>query len=86
MRAVVLQNRDAHVAELQIHMGVVDDLAGKKQPPVRKFDPGLVGVLYRAVDAVTKSEFPREPDGQRADVQPIIVAAQRRRPHYGSGR
>ena len=59
------QERDPHVAELLVHVGVVDDLTHQEEPPVGKLGPGLVGVLDRAIHPVAEAEFARQPEGQR---------------------
>src|SRR5918994_1610996 len=58
-------------------MGVVDDLADKKQTPAWKFGAGLVGILHGAVHAVTEPEFPRQPERERANLKAVAVALER---------
>ena len=67
----------AHVAQLLVDMGIVDDLADQEQPPVGELDPGLIGVIDRPVHSVAEPEFPGEPEGQRPGVEPILIGAKR---------
>ena len=64
--AGIAQEPDAGGPQLLVDVGVVDDLAGQEHPLVDEPLPGLVGVVDRAIDAVTEAELPRQVDGQPA--------------------
>ena len=64
MRIWITQEPNTRRAQLPVHVGIVNDLAGQVHGPVRVLQPGLVGVVNGAVDPVAKSELTREPNGQ----------------------
>ena len=70
------QERDAHGPQLLVHVRIVDDLAHQEQPPVGELEPGLVGVVHRAIHPVAEAELARQPEGERPDVQPVVAGAQ----------
>ena len=53
-------------AQPLVDVRVVDDLAGQEDVPAGKPPPRLIGVIDRAIDAVTEAEFAGEMDGQPA--------------------
>ena len=71
------EEADAHVPELLIDVGVVDDLADQEEPAVGELDPGLVGVVHRPVHPVAEAELPGQPEGQRTDGEPVLVGPER---------
>jgi hypothetical protein len=73
----VAQKRDPHLGELLIDMGIMDDLSNEKESAVGKLGPGLIGVLYRAIDAIAESELSRQPERQRPDPELILVGFER---------
>src|SRR5206468_5800418 len=64
---IVAQELHAHRPQLLVDVGVVDDLAGQQHAPIRKPLARLIGVVDRAIDAVTEAELARkvqrEPSG-----------------------
>ena len=75
-RLAARQKDDPHVAELRVHVRIVDDLAGEGDAPIGELGAGLVGVLHRALDAVAEAELAREPDGDRPRVERERARAQ----------
>ncbi len=71
------QERNAHVTQLLVHVGVVDDLTHQEEPTSRKLGPGLVGILHRAVNAVAEAELASQSKRQPTHSQAVIVRAQR---------
>ena len=63
--------------ELLVDVRVVDDLADEVDPAVGELHPGLVGVVHRPVHPVAEPEFPGQAEGQRSDVEAIVVRPQR---------
>jgi hypothetical protein len=55
----------------------VNDLADQQQPTIGELAAGLVGIVDGAINAVAEAEFLGEPKGQRTDLQPIPVGADR---------
>ena len=68
---------DAHGLEFLVDMGIVDDLTDHHELAGRKLGPGFVGVLDRPVDSVAEPELLGEPEGQRANRQPMPVRLER---------
>ena len=58
----VMQELDAHLLELPVHVRIVDDLAHQQEPPVGELVAGLVGVVDRAIHAVAEAELAGQPE------------------------
>ncbi len=67
------QDLDPHVAELPVHVRIVDDLAHEDDPPARELAPGLIGVLHRPLDPVAEAELLGQPDGHPPGLERIVV-------------
>ena len=72
-RRLVAEKTDAHVAELFVDVGVVDDFAGQVDRPVGKPLARLIGIVDGAIDAVAESELAREMEGQTAGAIGVVV-------------
>ena len=72
----VMQELDAHLLELPVHMRIVDDLAHQQQPPVGKLVAGLVGVVDGAIHAVAEPELAGQPERQRTHLEGVIAGAE----------
>jgi len=71
------QQRDPHMPELLVDMGVVDDLTDQEEPPIRKLGSGLVRVLDRAIHSVAEAKLPRQPEGQSTCLEAVLVGPHR---------
>ena len=61
------QDHDAHLLQSRVDVRVVDDLAEQEHAAIGKALPRLVGVLDRAIDAVTEPELARQLEPQVAE-------------------
>ena len=61
-----------HRLEFRVHVRIMDDLAGQVDGTIRELLSGLVGVLDRALDSITKAELLRQTDGYVPHRQGII--------------
>src|SRR6185436_5571482 len=68
---------NAHGTELLIDMGIVNDLADQKEPPVGKLGPAFVGVFHCAVHAVAEAELPGQPKGEMPRSKSVAVVLER---------
>src|SRR6266567_4482199 len=75
-RGGAAKDLDAHLFEPGVYVRIVDDLANKDNATIRKLAPSLVGVLDRALYAITEAEFPRQFDRYVADREPVVAATQ----------
>ena len=69
----MMQELDAHLLELPVHVRIVDDLAHQEEPAVGELVAGLVGVVHRAVHAVAEAELAGQPEGERAHVERVVA-------------
>ncbi len=70
------QGNDAHVDQLAVDLGVVDDFSNQENAVVGKYLARGVGEIDGALDAVTKAKFLSESDGGVTDDQFAMQVAQ----------
>jgi hypothetical protein len=71
------ENLDPHVAQLSVHVRVVNDLPHEHDPPVRKLAPRLIRVLDGPLDPVTEPELPRQPHRHPTGLEGVLAGAQK---------
>jgi hypothetical protein len=87
------EDTDAQPLDAEVHIRVVDDLSGEKDPPLRELLLRLIGVFHRAVHAVAEPELPGQPEHEVAGpgrvvelLQPLhhpaVVVLGQDRPHH----
>src|SRR5207249_3962056 len=71
-----IEDIDPHLAQLRVHVRIVDDLADEENLSVGELPPRLICVLDRALHTVAETELAGEPNGDVADGQRVVAIAQ----------
>src|SRR5213593_2755653 len=72
-----IEDIDPHLAQLCVHVRIVNDLADEKDSSIGELAPRLIRVFHCALHAVAEAELARKPDGDVADGQRVVAIAQK---------